>query len=69
MKIILKGDLGELFSLGLKEGDEINAYQPAGSTSGVLHFSRSYHGFTHNCSVWPENHDVVENKNNEAHEA
>ena len=62
MTIQLIGELHtELKCLGLKEGDIIrNAEQVINSTTGLVHFTTQYCGFTINCSVWPANYKIVE---------
>jgi len=56
--IQLKGSLHpELKNLNLKEGDQIQAQ--IYSSNKAAQFSVSAVGTTWNCSVWPENYDVV----------
>lgn len=60
MLIKLKGDLEpELTNIGLKPGDEIIAQPDPVSKVGGMHFTfyRNSHPF--NCSVWPENYEII----------
>ncbi len=58
--IKLKGELEhDLLSLGLMPGDEVNANPDPISKVGGMHFTVNKYGYGHNCSVWPENYEIV----------
>ena len=60
MKVKLKGILDpDLESLGLEIGDEIEVSPDPISKVGCVHFTRG----THNCSLWPENYEVINPRN------
>lgn len=61
MKIKLIGDLdSELISVGLKEGDIVNAETSPGSKSGQMYFTKYRSDVHQECVVWPENYEIVE---------
>jgi 4-aminobutyrate aminotransferase-like enzyme len=63
MKIQLKGDIHpELLCLGLKEGDIIDAQKDPISKVGALHFPMYVNGHLYSCTVWPENYDIIAEK-------
>lgn len=60
IKLRLKGDLEpELPGLGLKPGDEVMAEQDPVSKVGCMHFHVMKLGDRIECSVWPENYDII----------
>ena len=60
MKIKLKDSIiSELTCIGLKpgmiiSGDDVN------KTTGAVHFTHHYKSSSHNCVVWPEDYEIVE---------
>jgi len=62
MKIRIIGDLHpELRLLGLKPGDEFEASLDTQSETGLVHVVVSHVRTTINCSIWPENYEIIEN--------
>lgn len=60
MKIILTGLLDpELEMLGLKPGDELEVTPDPNSKVGGAHFTRYLNGWPFNCSIWPDNYEIV----------
>lgn len=71
MNIRLKDTIHpELKSLGLKPGDIINGHL-VNEETGLIHLTYYYKSFPVNCSIWPEDYDIVESKtpNNQIIEA
>lgn len=59
MKIKLKGHLDrELKAIGLKAGDIIENAS-AIQTNGAVHFEKTFRKHIYNCSVWPDNYQVI----------
>lgn len=60
MKVKLTGDLDpELEILGLKPGDEIEVQPDPVSKAGGCHFTRYLNGHPFNCSIWPDNYEII----------
>lgn len=60
MLIKLKGQLDpELTAIGLQPGDEITAQPDPMSKVGGMHFTAYYRMQQYNCSVWPENYEII----------
>jgi hypothetical protein len=64
MEIKLIGDLDpELLTIGLKPGDIIKEATLSSKVSGVVHFEIWRSGLYFNCSVWPDNYEIIINPN------
>lgn len=60
MKIILTNELDpELKILGLKEGDELEVTPCPVSKTGACHFTKYLNGWPFNCSIWPDNYEII----------
>jgi len=63
MLIKLKDSIDwELLALGCKPGDEVEATIDPLSTTGGLHFEKRCYGTTYNCSIWPQDYEIVDKK-------
>ncbi len=66
MKLRLKGEIHpELESLGCKAGDVIKATPDPVSKVGCMHFTISKNHRLYDCSIWPDNYDVLKPKTKE----
>lgn len=61
--IKLKGDLDmDLTRIGLEPGQIIEALPDSMSKKGAMHFTRYKFDMSFNCTVWPENYELIEEK-------
>lgn len=60
MKIKLtEGIDPELTILGLKSGDELEVTEDPVSKVGCCHFTAYKNGHSFNCSIWPDNYEII----------
>jgi hypothetical protein len=58
--IKLKGNLDfELTRLGLESGQIVDATPDIMSKKGAMHFTRHKFNMSFNCTVWPENYEIL----------
>lgn len=63
MNIILKDTIHpELKSLGLKPGDVISNATIVSKETGSVHFTSYCNNFPVNCSIWPEDYEIIPNQ-------
>jgi len=49
----------ELLALGCKPGDEVEGTPDKQSIVGGVHFEKRCKGSTYNCSIWPQDYEIV----------
>lgn len=63
MNIILKDTIHpELKSLGLKPGDVNSNATIVSKETGSIQFTKTYNCISVNCSIWPEDYEIIPNQ-------